>query len=197
MTDPNLFASEWEHDLSEAPTRSATPATRARVLVVSTMHYPEVAEQPRHRRHPGRDRPRRGEGLPGRARGAVHGGGRRRAGRRLVGTPVTQRDRVHRMSARDSSATASAARPASAHATDSAAGSASSTSVPSSRSSTYPAGEVLDELARRIGQAEGVQQLGRAGLRRCTAQAQQPADEDEILATGEVLGSVDARRDGR
>ena len=55
----------------------------------------------------------------------------------------------------------------------------------------HPAGEVLDELAGRLRQPERVEQLAGAVLRRLAAQPEQAADEDEVLAAGEVL--VDGR----
>ena len=55
----------------------------------------------------------------------------------------------------------------------------------------HPARVVLDEPRCRVGQAEGVQQLGGARLRLIASQPQEPGDEDQVLAAGQVL--VDRR----
>ena len=47
--------------------------------------------------------------------------------------------------------------------------------------------EVLDQLGRRVAEAERLEQLGGAVVRGPTAQAQQPAEQHEVLPAGEVL----------
>ena len=51
----------------------------------------------------------------------------------------------------------------------------------------HPAGVVLDQLARRLGEAERLEQLGCACLGGGAVQAQQTAEQDQVLAPGEVL----------
>ena len=45
----------------------------------------------------------------------------------------------------------------------------------------------MTQAAGRLGEAEGVEQLGRALLRGGALQAEQPAEQDQVLAAGEVL----------
>ena len=46
---------------------------------------------------------------------------------------------------------------------------------------------VLDQPAGRLGEAERLEQLGRARLGRGALQAEQPAEQDQVLAPGQVL----------
>ena len=51
----------------------------------------------------------------------------------------------------------------------------------------HAAGVVLDQPAGGVGEVERLEQLGRARLRVGAAQAEQPAEQDQVLAAGEVL----------